>query len=315
MDQESRDAGDLLIELPLDINTSRTNELGLFDRKSSEPAPSKPYQQDANQLLTQGSSLGAKLQSRLKLVKFGRHNDSCACLIILSIDFKPKSYTGVLRFRDATVTVKVQPGKGGNNVAEKIDSTQNLQEAKKTEPKIVTWHPQYLEGPAKSTLEQFNISIDGSTIPPAFGGPAIGPTAGYSMSRERVKRRIIHGTIEDEEQRILEWKLEENKTAGDGIPSACTFAFVVKVDEKEDFHVMLGIRAVTVAAIPVVGKNTGAIYFKAGGFVDSMPMDPKMERAWDDAVKEQISMNANDEIDFAKVDLALLTRAEDMIKN
>ena len=313
MDAKENEAGDLLIEIPLEINTSRANDLGLFDRKASEPAPSKPFQHDASQFLTQGASLGSKLQSRLKLVRFGQHTGSLACLLVLSIDFKPKSYTGVLRFRDAVVEVQVQPGKGDEG-PENASVADAQRDDGKREPKIVAWHPGYLEGPAKSILESFNISLDTSTIPPAFGGPAIGPDLGYSMSRERVKRRIIHGTIEDEKQRVLEWKLEENKTAGDGIPPACNFAFVVKVDKEEGFHVKLGIRAVTVAAIPVIGKNTGAIYFAPGKFVNSLGPDLNISNAWNSAVKSQASVDGNKEIDFAQVDLAVLTQAEEMMK-
>lgn len=313
MDAKGDGAGDLLIEIPLEVNTSRANDLGLFDRKASEPIPSKPFQHDASQLLTQGASLGLKLQSRMKLVRFGGHTGSAACLLLLSIDFKPKSYTGVLRFRDAVVEVQVQPGKGDDGL-ENTSTTNAQGDDGKDEPKIVAWYPGYLEGPAKSTLESFNISIDTSTIPPAFGAPAIGPDFGYSMSRERVKRRIIHGTIEDEKQRVLEWKLEENKTAGDGITPACRFAIVIKFNKEEGFHVKLGIRAVTVAAIPVIGKNTGAIYFAPGKFTNSLAADVDTLNAWTSAVKSQVSTDENQEIDLAQVDLAVLTQAEEMIK-
>ena len=316
MDAKDDEDGSLLIEIPLEVNTSRINDLGLFDRKASQSAPSKPFQHDANQLLTQGASLGSKLQSRLKLVRFGQHTGSPACLIVLSIDFKPKSYTGVLRFRDAVVEVHVQPGKGHEDAENTGSTVENNDEddGGKKEPKIVAWHPGYLEGQAKSILESFNISLDTSAIPPAFGAPAIGPSTGYSMSRERVKRRIIHGTIEDEKQRVLEWKLEENKSTGDGIPPACKFAFIAKVDAKEGFHVKLGIRAVTVAAIPVIGKNTGAIHFAPGKFVDSLVSDAGMMNAWASATKNQVSAeNENKEIDLTKIDLATMTEAEEMM--
>ncbi|KAL6713108.1 hypothetical protein ACLMJK_009229 [Lecanora helva] len=310
MDESSGGSG-LVIEVPLEINNSRINDLGLFDRKSPEPTPSKPFEHDSTQLLTQGSSLGAKLQSRLKLVKFGEHTSSCGCLIVITIDFTPKSYTGVLRFRDAAVQLKVGPGNGERPDNEgPAEST----EISKREPKIMAWHPKYLEGPAKSTLESYNFSIDSSAIPPAFGGPSIGPNLGYSMSRERLKRRRIHGTIQDDEQRILEWKLEENKSAGDGIPPACTFACVSKVDEEEGFHLRLGIRAITVAGLPVVGKNDRAIYFASGEYIDSVIPDTATQASWASAVKDQTFAGENQKIDLAKIDLAKLTQAEEMIQ-
>ena len=316
--ENEEEEGGFLIEIPLEINEARINDLGLFDRKASTPPPpSTPFRHDSTQLLTHGSSFGSKLQARLKLVRFGVHTGSRACLILLSVNFKPKSYTGVLRFRDAVIEVQVQPGKGDGidaGLQNSSDSCSTNSAARKG-PRIVTWHPDYLEGPAKSTLENFNISIDSSAIPPAFGGPAIGPSVGYSMSRERVKRRIIHGTIEDEMQRVLEWKLEENKTTGDGIPPACKFALVVKLDtEEEGFHVKMGIRAITVAGIPVLGKNTGAIYFTKGAFMDSLATDVSAEKAWASAIDGKVSISGAQEIDLAGVDLTQLTSAEEMLR-
>ena len=57
-----------------------------------------------------------------------------------------------------------------------------------------------------------------------------GPNIGYSMSRERAKRWRIHGTFKDEAQRVVEWKLEENNSTGDGVPPSCLFALVVRWD-------------------------------------------------------------------------------------
>lgn len=226
----------------------------------------------------------------------------------------------MLRFRDAVIEVWVKPGKSDGTDADvqKSNDSHGTSDAARKGPKFVAWHPDYLKGPAKTTLERFNISIDSSTIPPAFGGRAIGPNVRYSMSRERVKRRIIHGTIEDEMQRILEWKLEENKTTGDGIPPACSFAFLVKLDmeEEEGLHIKMGIRAIMVAGIPViVGKNTGAIYFTKGAFMKSLPTDISMEKAWISAIEGKISTSGAQEVDLAKVDLGLLTRAERMLKS
>ena len=223
----------------------------------------------------------------------------------------------MLRFRDAVIEVQVKPGKGNGTDAavQKSNDSHSTSDAARKGPKFVAWYPDYLEGPAKTTLESFNVSTDSSAILPAFGGPAIGPNVGYSMSRERVKRRIIHGTIEDEMQRVLEWKLEENKTTGDGIPPAYSFAFVVKLDlEEEGFHIKMGIRAVTVAGIPVVGKHTGAIYFTKGTFMNSLPTDVSVEKAWTSAMEGKISTSGAQEVDLAKVDLGLLTGAEEMLR-
>ncbi|CAF9943621.1 MAG: hypothetical protein ALECFALPRED_000799 [Alectoria fallacina] len=334
MDEEE---GLPLIECALEVNSARVNDLGLFDRKANTPA-SKAFNHDANQFLTQGSSLGSKLQARLKLVKFGRHTGGHACLILLSIDFKPKSYTGVLRFRDAVVELRVGPGRGdeksatANNDPIANEVAQRNDGSNKSNPRITTFHPTYAEGPVKSTLEKFNISIEGDAIP-LPGGPSLGPNIGYSMSRERAKRRRIHGTFEDEAQQVVEWKLEENNSTGDGVPPSCLFALVVRWDgdvEGEDagFHVKMRIRAVTVAGIPVIGKNTGAIYFAPGACVDSTVIDPAVSKALNAAVSGGIveaggmSFGGGDErqggnghnLDLAGINLAALTKVEEMLK-
>ena len=224
----------------------------------------------------------------------------------------------MLRFRDAVIEAQVKPGKGDSTDADvqKSNNSHSTSDAAGKGPKFVAWHPDYLKDPAKTTLDSFNISIDSSAIPPAFGGPAIGPNVGYSMSMVRVKRRIIHGTIEDEMQRVLEWKLEEKKTTGDEILPASSFEFVVKLDmeEEEGLHIKVGIRAITVAGILVVGKNTGAIFFTKGAFMDSLPTDVSVEKAWTSAMEGKISTSGAQEVDLAKVDLGLLTRAEEMLK-
>ena len=46
----------LLIECPLEVNTARINDLGLFDRKAT-PSPSQTFSPDRKQLLTEGRSL------------------------------------------------------------------------------------------------------------------------------------------------------------------------------------------------------------------------------------------------------------------
>ncbi|MCJ1385803.1 hypothetical protein MMC17_008927 [Xylographa soralifera] len=274
---ENQGCSDLgpLIECDLEVNSSRLNDLGVFDRK--QPTPAEQFDHERRQLLTDGHSFGSKLQSRLKLVKFGKHTGGDGCLVVISIDFKPKSSTGFLRFRDATVEVQVGPGKG-----EDIQDTQKRILCDKRGPRIIAFHPHYAEGPAKTTLQKFNISIEGDAIP--IGPASLGPNVGYSMSRERVKRRTIHGTIEGGLERVLEWKLEENNSAGDGLPPLCNFAFVVRWEDAANFYLKMSMRAITVGGIPVIGKDTGAVYFTPDSCIDSTLVDLVTSKALTSAI-------------------------------
>ena len=156
---EAQDPSDLgpLVEFDLEVNSSRLNELGVFDRKQSTAA--EQFDHERRQLLTDGHSLGSKMQSRLNLVKFGKHTGGNGCLVVLSIDFKPRSSTGVLRFRDATVEVQVGPGRGQD-----VQDAQKQTPYDKRGPRIVAFDPHYAEEPAKNTLQKFNISIEGNAI-------------------------------------------------------------------------------------------------------------------------------------------------------
>lgn len=255
---------ELLIERDLEQDTSVQNDLGIFNQKSRPP--STLFDHERPHILADGHSLSAKLQSQLKLVKFGTCAGGSGCLILIGIDFMPKSSSGILRSRTATVEVQVGPGKG----EEVQDSNQRIPYDKKG-PRIVAWDPHYEEGPAKSTLQQFNISIEGDAIP--IGPASLGPKIGYSMSRERVKRRRIHGTREGELDRVIQWKLEENNSAGDGVPPLCKFAFVVRWENDTNFYLKMSMRATTVGGMPIIGKDTGAVYFTPDSCLNSTIMD------------------------------------------
>ena len=160
----------------------------------------------------------------------------------------------MLRFREATVEVQVYPGKGTD-----ADESVAGHEADGW-PTIVDWHPRYAEGPAKTMFEKFNISIEGDAIPLA-GGMSFGPNIGYSLSREREARRRIHGTLEGDAARVVEWRLEENSSTGDGIPPTCDVALLVRWPSAASFHLRMRVRAITLAGIPVIGRNVRALYF------------------------------------------------------
>lgn len=242
----------------------------------------------------------------------------------------------MLRFRDAVIEVRVGPGRGdqeSTTANNDLIADDVARQAGGSNPKITAFHPTYAEGPAKSTLEKFNISIEGDAIP-LPGGPSLGPNIGYSMSRERAKRRRIHGTFEDEAQRVVEWKLEENNSTGDGVPPSCLFALVVRWDGDGEegveagFHVKMYIRAVTVAGIPVIGKDTGAVYFAPGSRIDSTVVDPAVSKALTAAVsggvveaggksfggRDERQGENGDDLDLAGINLAALTKIEEMLK-
>lgn len=75
----------------------------------------------------------------------------------------------------------------------------------------------------------------------------------------------------------LEWKLEENKSAIDGISPAYNFPLVVKLDEMEGFHLKMGIKAITMAGLSIIEKDTKAIHFARNVSVNSLAADVAVE--------------------------------------
>ena len=73
--QEGSDFGPLL-ECDLVFHSSRLNDLndlGVFDFDCEKPTPADQFDRERRQLLTDGHFLGSELESRLQLVKFGKH--------------------------------------------------------------------------------------------------------------------------------------------------------------------------------------------------------------------------------------------------
>ena len=87
-------------------------------------------------------------------------------------------------------------------------------------------------------------------------------------------------------------------------------------------------RAVTVAGIPVIGKDTRAVYFAPGTCIDSAMVDPAVSKALTAAVNggiveaggrrirgEDESQGGNGhDLNLADINLAALTKIEEMLK-
>lgn len=117
------------------------------------------------------------------------------------------------------------------------------------------------------------------------------------------------------------------------MPPNCLFAPVVRWDRDGEggeagFHVRMRIRAVTVAGIPVIGKDTQAVYFAPGTCIDSAVVDPAVSKALTAAVSggiveaggrrfrgEDESQGGNGhDLNLADINLAALTKIEEMLK-
>lgn len=72
--REGSDFGPLL-ECDLVFHSSRLNDLNDLgvDEDRERPTPAERFDYERRQLLTDGHSLGSELESRLQLVKFGKH--------------------------------------------------------------------------------------------------------------------------------------------------------------------------------------------------------------------------------------------------
>ena len=123
-------------------------------------------------------------------------------------------------------------------------------------------------------------------------------------------------------------KLEENNSAGDGLPPLCNFAFVVRCEDDANFYLKMSMRLITVEGIPVSGKDTGAVYFTPESCIDSTLVDLTTSQASTSAISgvivgtNKMVFMISDKIDeitaadlgLAKIDLSPLTQVDDMLR-
>lgn len=215
-----------------------------------QPQPTA-YNENKNQILSEGQLLSSKFIARLRRVIWGYFEDPSnpACLLVLEVDFKPKKYGGFFRYRDATVEVEFDDGEGHRQeqLGNKDDSSG---------PYVVKIYPEVITGKVKTAMEDlgFEIQLSAAPVPLTAGGK-------YSFSGPKEGRSLVHRTVEGYLERSVDWKIRENDIINSGIEPRYTFAAIVMNPASQVFNMVVRIKATTFANVPVKGRETSPIYF------------------------------------------------------
>ncbi|KAI4133082.1 MAG: hypothetical protein LQ347_002300 [Umbilicaria vellea] len=249
----SSDEGDndvVELDYALEIDTDRTLQLGASSRQNKVPPPPIAYNENKNQILSEGQLLSSKFIARLKRVLWGYYErpSNPACLLVLEVNFKPKN-GGFFRYRDATVEVQFDGGEGDRR--EDLDEQDDY-----SGPYVVKIYPELITGKVKTAMEDygFTLEVNAAPLPLSAGGK-------YSFSAPKEGRSLVHGTTEGYLERSVEWKIRENNITGSGIEPQYTLAAIIAIPKRHVFNMVVRIKATTFANVPVKGRETSPIYF------------------------------------------------------
>lgn len=123
MEFEGEEEFEILVDLEED--PIRNDELFGFRKEVAEAAANKKYRPTEQQLLQEGKLGDSEISARIKRAIFGTYDEKPACIILVRVDFCPKSSKGWFRFRSATVQVDFE------DISSK-DNDQNGEDAEDT---------------------------------------------------------------------------------------------------------------------------------------------------------------------------------------
>ena len=304
-DEDDRDVLELEYELEVvdpapTTTTFQLGATGASNRLAKTSPPPTAYDEQRNQIVSEGQLLSSRFLGRVKRVIWGyfQSPSNPACLLLLEVNFKPKKYGGFFRYRDAAVEVEVDDGAGhGQKDQDGEDHHRG--------PHVLKIYPELITGKVKTATEEFGFHLEGNAapVPISVGGK-------YSFSGPKEGRSLVHGTVEGQLERSVEWKIRENDITGAGIEPRYTLAAIVANPESRAFNMVVRIRATTMLNVAIKGRGTSPIYFtptadegarRPGGLVTygQRAYAPKPPNAAE-----------NEEEDLDRVDLEALTRMQ-----
>ena len=270
-DEDDRDVLELEYELevvdPAPTTTFQLGATGASNRLAKTSPPPTAYDEQRNQIVSEGQLLSSKFLGRVKRVIWGyfQSPSNPACLLLLEVNFKPKKYGGFFRYRDAAVEVELADGDGhGQKDQDGEDRHRG--------PHVVKIYPELITGKVKTATEEFGFHLEGNAapVPISVGGK-------YSFSRPKEGRSLVHGTVEGYLERSVEWRIRENDITGAGIEPRYTLAAIVANPESRAFNMVVRIRATTMLNVAIKGRGTSPIYSRrpqTEGLVDQEAWSP-----------------------------------------
>lgn len=291
------------LEYALEIDTDRTIQLGASSRQNKVPPPPTAYDENKNQILSEGQLLSSKFVARLKRVLWGYYErpSNPACLLVLEVNFKPKKYGGFFRYRDATVEVEFDDGEGERQ--EDLDGKDDY-----SGPYVVKIYPELITGKVKTAMEDygFTLEINAAPVPLTAGGK-------YSFSAPKEGRSLVHGTVEGYLERSVDWKIRENSITESGIEPRYTLATIIANPERRVFNMVVRIKATTFANVPVKGRETSPVYFTPTASQEASGRGGLVNYGQRAYAPKPPSVATNETEDLNQIDLEALTQMHETL--
>lgn len=248
------------LDFELVEDLSRQNQLG-----KPPPPPVKPkhYRPNERQLLQEGKRAGAEIYARLERVEFGTFKGETACLVVVQVDFAPKSGS-FFRFRSAEVEVRFEEEERIRKENEDEDEVDEDEDDEDDEDGLLVLNhdPKLIRGHIQTIAETLGI-----TVAPNIAASAItvgGVSADWRVSSSQEAQHLVHGRLLGILPRGVKWTINENEASKSGLYQQPIFAVIVRYREKRGFVMTLTMKATTFAWLAVKGKEGSRIKFTGG---------------------------------------------------
>lgn len=237
-----------ILRLSLEEDINRKDQLfSLRKDTSRNSAPAqKAFRASEQQLLQQGKLGESEFSGRLQKVVFGLYEGFPACLVLIQVNFCPKS-RGWFRFRDAVVELAFEEDREHDQEQE--------QEQEYDGPIIRKFYPELIRGHVQTAAEKYGISFS-VPIPPTTAAVS----AEWSVNRPKEGLHLIHGALAGDPETRVKWRINENKVSRGGIFESPKLCVILRHKERK-FAMSLSMKATTYGGLPIVGKGGSRITF------------------------------------------------------
>lgn len=252
-----------LLSFSLVEDVNRKDQL-FGGRKSAPPSTPKPYRASQKQLLGEGKGWQSEITARLNKVIFGTFEGKTACLVMVQVNFAPKSH-GFFRFRNATVELGFEDkgdGKEHKDEDDEDDDDDDDDDDSDDDEQLLVrkFDPEHIRGHIQTAAVKYGITIGGTAPPPV----PIGVSGSWTLSAPRQGQHLVHGRLAGVPERQVKWTINENEISKSGIHELAKFAVIVRYREERGFVMTLRMGAESHIGGAVKSKGGSKIAFTKG---------------------------------------------------
>lgn len=253
-----------LLSFPLVEDVKRKDQLfGGRMGRLAPPSTPKPYRPSQNQLLGEGKGWQSEITARLNKVIFGTFKGKTACLVMVQVNFAPKS-RGFFRFRNAKVELGFEDkedGKEHKEDDEDDDDDDDDDDSDDDEQLLVLKiDPEHIRGHIQTAAVTYGVTIGGTAPPPV----PVGVSGAWRFSAPREGQHLVHGLKMGDPERGVKWIINENEISKSGIFELAKFAVIVRYREERGFVMKLSMEATTHLGGALKSKGGSRISFNKG---------------------------------------------------